>query len=123
VLTVRVDLSQLAAEGAGSGATGALWRLQGDRQLDVNLVRLPPGEHIPGYVEPSLDVLLVVVAGAGSVALGEEAREEAQDVSPGILAWLPRGAHRSVRAGPDGLVYLTAHRRRPGLSIASGPPG
>nr|WP_189936180.1 hypothetical protein [Streptomyces sulfonofaciens] len=93
---------------------GALWRLTAQgRQLDANLIRLAPGEGVPEHVEADLDVLVCVVAGDGS--LGTETG--AQELRPGFVAWLPHGARRAVLAGPGGLVYLTAHRRRPGLAI------
>ncbi|MFT2020017.1 hypothetical protein ACMA1D_29900 [Streptomyces sp. 796.1] len=56
---------------------------------------------------------------------GSEAQQpsaEGQLVGPGDLVWLPRGSRRAVAAGPDGLVYLTVHRRRPGLTIGAPAP-
>ncbi|WP_433340962.1 cupin domain-containing protein [Streptomyces sp. CA-253872] len=96
---------------APAEARGALWRLADEgRQLDANLVRLGPGEEVAAHREEALDVLLVVVAGTG-VASGTELR-------PGSAVWLPRGAERELRAGARGLAYVTAHRRRAGLTIA-----
>ncbi|MGW1893830.1 hypothetical protein ACWCP6_26790 [Streptomyces sp. NPDC002004] len=93
---------------------GALWRLSEDRrQLDANLIRLPPGASVDPHVEPDLDVVLVVVDGDGYLD-GGAAREP---LSPGSLAWLPQGSRRGLLAGPEGLAYLTVHRRRPGLRI------
>lgn len=95
---------------------GAVWRLTpAARQLDANLVRLPPGTRRPGHVEKDLDVLLCVVHGSGEL----RTQGVRQELEPGCVAWLPHGMERSVAAGPDGLVYLTAHRRRPGLAIAN----
>lgn len=104
----------LLLEEAGEGQGGALWRLAADdRQLDANLIRLAPGATVPEHVEPDLDVLLCVVAGGGRLTTDAGT----QELRPGFVAWLPRGARRSIEAGPDGLAHLTAHRRRPGLSI------
>lgn len=95
---------------------GALWRLaQRNRQLDANLVRLPAGASVAGHVESALDVLLLVVEGDGQLDNG--AGERPQPLEPGVVAWLPKSAHRALVAGPRGLAYLTVHRRRPGLSI------
>lgn len=93
---------------------GALWRLadQG-RDLDANLVRLPPGAEVGEHQEDVLDVLLVVVAGTGRVVMGEEFLE----LAPTTVVRLPRTSRRALVAGPDGLAYLTVHRRRPGLTI------
>lgn len=99
---------------APAGQGGALWRLATEgRQLDANLVRLTPGSEVAAHVEPDLDVLLYVTQGAGTLEDGR------QELRPGSLVWLPHGARRAVSAGPDGLVYLTVHRRRPGLAIRS----
>lgn len=104
---------------ARDDTAGALWRLAPvARQLDANVIRVPPGERVAPHVEPDLDVLLCVLHGSGelTVAGGTDHLE------PGGLAWLPRGTERSLVAGPEGLVHLTAHRRRPGLAIGSAPP-
>ena len=93
---------------------GALWRLaEPARQLDANLVRLPPNATVAPHTEGELDVLLVGVAGggtlhtdAGAVALAAHA-----------AVWLPRGSRRAVTAGPDGLAYLTTHRARTGMRV------
>ncbi|GAA0588620.1 hypothetical protein [Streptomyces crystallinus] len=99
---------------ADAGQEGALWRLaEGGRQLDANLVRLSPGSAVGEHVESELDVLLVVVEGDGHLDDGGEP----QALRPGSVAWLPRTARRALRAGPDGLAYLSVHRRRPGLRI------
>ncbi len=110
VLAVIDDL--LAA--AASDERGALWQLaEPGRELDANLVRLPPGAEVGEHQEDVLDVLLVVREGGGSLRAG------ALDLvlGPGVVLWLPRTSRRALAAGPDGLTYLTVHRRRPGLAI------
>ena len=109
----RVSLEDVLRT-AETSRTGALWKLEGTaRQLDANLVRLRPDAAVAEHVEPDLDVLLVVVEGSGSLRhAGDE-----EELTPGALVFVPRGERRSVTAGPDGLAYLTAHRRRPGLAI------
>ncbi|MDX3336689.1 hypothetical protein ACFYUM_05030 [Streptomyces fimicarius] len=98
---------------------GALWQLaEPGRELDANLVRLPPDAEVGEHQEDVLDVLLVVLAGAGSVRAGDG---RVLDLAPSTALWLPRTSRRALAAGPDGLVYLTVHRRRPGLAIK--PPG
>ncbi|MFF2851749.1 zinc ribbon domain-containing protein [Streptomyces sp. NPDC058001] len=118
---VLVDIDTCVA-GAREAERGALWRLaEQGRQLDANLVRLPAGAEVTGHAETELDVLLVVVAGEGRLDNGVES----QALKPGAVAWLPRTSHRALVAGPDGLAYLTVHRRRSGLSIggSSGSAG
>ncbi|MGW2250000.1 cupin domain-containing protein [Kitasatospora sp. NPDC001660] len=103
---------------APADRSGALWRLAEEgRQLDANVIRLLPNAEVPEHVEPDLDVLVQVLGGSGYL----ETHNGRQALSPGCTAWLPHGARRAVRAGADGLVYLTVHRRRPGLSIRSAP--
>jgi quercetin dioxygenase-like cupin family protein len=97
---------------------GARWRLaESPRQLDANVVHLPPGHQVDTHVEPALDVLLHVLQGSGTVlTLAEPIK-----LRPGHLLWLPRGSQRALHAGPEGLSYLTVHVRRPGLGIGSRP--
>ncbi|MEV1024257.1 hypothetical protein [Streptomyces sp. NPDC050264] len=109
----HVLLAQLL-KAADPAATGALWRLEGAaRQLDANVIRLRPGAAGEAYVENDLDVLLVVAEGHGT--LHRAGTEE--ELAAGTLVFVPRGERRSVGAGDDGLVYITAHRRRPGMTI------
>lgn len=99
---------------APADRSGALWRLAEEgRQLDANVIRLLPHAEVAAHVEPDLDVLVQVLEGSGHL----ETAGGRQELAPGCTAWLPHGARRAVSAGADGLVYLTVHRRRPGLSI------
>ncbi|MFC5888600.1 hypothetical protein ACFP0N_26890 [Kitasatospora aburaviensis] len=112
-----VILDDLLREAAAHEA-GALWRLTGDdRQLDANVVRLRPDATVAEHVEPDLDVLVVGLSGEGALRCAGTLH----DLRPGVLRLLPRGAARGVSAGPDGVVYLTVHRRRPGLAIRPRP--
>ncbi|MFE5191537.1 cupin domain-containing protein [Streptomyces sp. NPDC056628] len=97
-------------------SAGVLWRLaEPGRQLDADVVHLPPGRRVGTHVEPDLDVLLLVVAGEGTVTgLGGD-----QPLATGGLLWLPRGSRRALAAGERGLSYLTVHRRRPGMTVRS----
>jgi quercetin dioxygenase-like cupin family protein len=92
------------------------WKLaEAGRQLDANLVQLPPDERIDPHAEANLDVMLLVVAGDGTAGLG--IADEPEPLTQGTLLWLPHGSTRSITAGPEGLSYLTVHRRRPGMQI------
>ncbi|WP_042165807.1 hypothetical protein [Streptomyces sp. NBRC 110035] len=106
------DTTALAA--LEDGPAGALWRLaESGRQLDANVVRIPPGRQVDTHREPDLDVLLLVLAGEGSLT----APDGAQPLRAGVLTWLPHGSMRALAAGAQGLTYLTVHRRRPGMRI------
>ncbi|MET9768873.1 hypothetical protein [Streptomyces sp. NPDC006415] len=111
---VLARIAELLAAAAPDGR-GALWHLaEPGRELDANLVRLPPGAEVGEHQEDVLDVLLVVLEGAGSVRAGDG---QVLDLGTGTVLWLPRTSRRALAAGPDGLTYLTVHRRRPGLAI------
>jgi quercetin dioxygenase-like cupin family protein len=116
--TARVlgDVHALTAPDAV--AAGVLWKLgEPGRQLDANLVHLPADRRVETHAETDLDVLLLVVAGAGTMGTPDGP----QDLAPGALVWLPHGSTRSLGAGPDGLSYVTVHRRRPGMRIGPRP--
>jgi quercetin dioxygenase-like cupin family protein len=100
--------------GAPADAAGALWRLQEQRRdLDANLVQLPAGSGVDPHDGPEVDVLLSVVHGTGRLLLETGELE----LRPGVVVWLPRRSRREIRAGADGLRYLTVHARRAGITV------
>ncbi|MFE9773270.1 cupin domain-containing protein [Streptomyces sp. NPDC005931] len=109
---VLCDTDALAA--LADAPAGALWRLEEPgRQLDANVVRIPPGRRVDTHREPDLDVVLLVLAGHGTLT----APDGTHPLHRGSLTWLPHGSTRGLAAGDDGMTYLTVHRRRPGLRI------
>jgi quercetin dioxygenase-like cupin family protein len=119
------DVQALAA--LPSAPAGALWRLaEPGRQLDANVVHMPPGRYVDTHTEPDLDVLLLVVAGDGTLEPGGSAPEAGDGtvrLAGGALCWLPHGSTRRLTAGAEGLTYVTVHRRRPGMRIRPRPDG
>lgn len=116
---VLVNTNELTGAAATPDATGAAWKLHvRERDLDSNIIALPPQGHIDAHTGPDLDVLIYVLSGQGhlSTELGDV------ELSPGDLAFLPRRSRREFTAGGDGLRYLTVHQRKQGLAIGSGPP-
>lgn len=106
--SILCDTTAVAAA-AGPGDAGAIWRLQPpDRELDANVIWLPPGAGIGRHDGPDLDVLLHVVRGSGQLVTEGSVLE----LRPGSLVWLPRRSRREFTAGPGGLAYLTVHQRR-----------
>lgn len=98
--------------------SGARWTLaEQGRQLDANLIHLPAGHRVDTHTEPDLDVVLIVIAGCGTVG----APDGDQTIADGNIVWLPRGSTRNVSAGDNGLSYVTVHRRRAGLQIKKRP--
>jgi quercetin dioxygenase-like cupin family protein len=110
---VLCDTSAVVS-GAPPDAAGALWRLQEpERDLDANLVQLPAGSTVEAHAGPEVDVLLNVVHGTGLLVT----ESDRLDLRPGLLVWLPRRSRREIRAGADGLRYLTVHPRRAGITV------
>ena len=114
-------LADAAAVSASSGdATGAVWKLpMRERDLDSNIIALPPGATIGAHTGPDVDVLIYVLAGSGQLATELDAQTVA--LRGGSLIWLPRRSRRQFTAGPDGLRYLTVHQRRQALTLTTAP--
>jgi uncharacterized protein (DUF2249 family)/quercetin dioxygenase-like cupin family protein len=94
--------------------TGAVWKLpMADRDLDSNIIHLPPGATIDAHDGPDIDVLVHVIHGSGRLAT----QLDTLDLTPGTLVWLPRRSRRQFTAGSDGLRYLTVHQRRKNVAV------
>jgi uncharacterized protein (DUF2249 family)/quercetin dioxygenase-like cupin family protein len=110
---ILADTNAFAAK-TESDAAGAVWKLEArERDLDSNVIALPAGGGIDSHAGPDLDVLIHVLSGAGRLTT----ETDTVDLFPGALLWLPRRSRRRFSAGPDGLRYLTVHRRRQALVL------
>lgn len=105
-----VHLDTVAADDAGQGA---VWHLPHGGDLDANLVRFNAGCGVGDHVNDDVDVLIVVRRGDGMVRVGGRA----WPVQPATLVTIPKGLRRQITAGPDGIEYLSVHRRRGGLTV------
>ncbi|MGE3289605.1 MAG: DUF2249 domain-containing protein [Pseudonocardia sp.] len=113
-------LADTTALATGSDAGGVRWTLPAtQRDLDANVIALPPGGTIGEHTGPDVDVLVHVLAGGGWMST----ERDAVDLAPGALVWLPRRSRRGFAAGPDGLRYLTVHQRRQALVLEIACPG
>lgn len=111
---VLVDTATVTADSTAPDVTGAVWKLEArDRDLDSNIIALPPGGTIDAHTGPDLDVLIHVLAGSGQLTteLGTI------DLAPGVLLWMPRRSRRQFTAGTRGLRYFTVHQRRQSLVL------
>lgn len=91
---------------------GPLWGTATE-DLNATLLAWGPGERVAEHVNDERDVLLVVVSGGGTLIMdGDETM-----LRSGHALVVPKGARRTVVAGPAGIRYLTAHRARGGLTI------
>ena len=99
-----------------TGGRGPVWGLDSE-DLNATLLVWAPGEGTPEHVNDERDVLVLVVEGSGEIDVdGDSTRLRA-----GQLVVVPKGARRRIDAGPDGIRYVTVHRRRGGLAIAPPP--
>ena len=91
---------------------GPVWGTESD-DLNATLLAWPAGDTNPEHVNAERDVLLVVVSGGGSLDVDGEAHE----LGAGDAVVVPKGSSRRLAAGPEGIRYLSVHRRRGGLQI------
>jgi uncharacterized protein (DUF2249 family)/quercetin dioxygenase-like cupin family protein len=111
---VLVSTTALAAGTGEPLVSGAVWKLElRDRDLDSNVIALPPDGVINAHAGPDLDVLIHVLGGSGTLT----SERGSLDLEPGVLVWLPRRSMRELSAGPGGLRYLTVHQRRQALVL------
>ncbi len=82
--------------------------------LNVNLLAWPAGDGVGSHTNAEGDVLIVVVDGELSVNIDGDV----QAMGDGQAIVIPRGATRSLTAGVGGARYLSAHRRRPPLTLS-----
>jgi quercetin dioxygenase-like cupin family protein len=100
---------------SGTG-TGPLWGMA-SRDLNATLLAWPPGHEVAEHANTEVDVLLVVLGGGGVVVIDQ--RKHA--LAPGHVLLVEKGSSRTIRAGADGLRYLSVHKRRGPLTVAPTP--
>lgn len=105
-------------EKPGYDAVGSIWQLEpGARDLDANIIALPPNDEIGEHIGPDLDVLILMLKGSGEL----QTELNVILLQQGTLLWLPRKSQRRFIAGPQGLQYFTVHQRKPTLNITAAP--
>jgi len=102
------------ADSATLCGRGPVWGADSE-DLNATLLAWGPGAGPPEHVNTERDVLVAVLDGSATVALdGEERR-----LDPGAAIIIEKGRARRITAGPEGVRYLSVHRRRPPLQIGS----
>jgi quercetin dioxygenase-like cupin family protein len=91
---------------------GPLWGLASE-DLNATLLSWPAGDGVAEHVNDDRDVLVVVIAGAGVVSV--DGREQRLQAGHALL--IPKGTRRGIRAGANGMRYLSVHRRRGQLQV------
>jgi mannose-6-phosphate isomerase-like protein (cupin superfamily) len=101
------ELLDLAATIANGGSGAILGREMDD--LDLNLVRFADGAGVGAHVNREVDVVLVALAGSGTVRIGTDE----VTVEAGNAVLIPKNTERAIRSAGDGIfAYLSIHRRR-----------
>jgi quercetin dioxygenase-like cupin family protein len=104
-----VDLTRfLEAEG-----DGVHWSLAEPGDLNVNLVRLGSGRSVSEHVNDAVDVVVIVLVGSGQLMVDGVGLR----LATAVVAQIPKGAARTIRADSEGLAYLSVHRRRDPLAV------
>ncbi len=105
-----VQGADLATVAAVTAVRGPAWTLT-DRDLNANLIVLDAGQGIEAHVNHSVDVLIVGVAGSGSITIDGTV----YPLGAGRTVLVPKGSERRILAESDRFAYLTVHRARGGL--------
>jgi quercetin dioxygenase-like cupin family protein len=96
---------------------GPLWGIESE-DLNATLLEWGPGEGPPAEtVNDERDVLVFVHEGSLTLYLDGVERQ----LPAGRAVIVEKGRRRRLVAGPEGVRYVTAHRRRGGLRVASAP--
>jgi quercetin dioxygenase-like cupin family protein len=96
----------------GGTGTGLLWGMASS-DLNATLLAWPPGHELVEDANSELDVLLIVLEGGGVATVDEQ--EHA--LVPGSALLVQKGSSRAIRAGAEGVRYISVHRRRAPLQI------
>jgi quercetin dioxygenase-like cupin family protein len=102
-----VEVGSLA-DPAGAGSPWAV----ASADLNATVVAWQPGGGVSSHRNDERDVLVVVIAGDGTLRV--DGRQIHLHAQRGVM--IPKGTVREVSAGPDGLRYLSIHLRRSGLT-------
>ena len=94
------------------GSGGVVWSVS-PGGFHANLVVLAGEAAVDAHRNDELDVLVVVLDGAGALEIDGDSVE----LGHGDAVLVPRGSMRSITTGSSGLRYLTVHGQRGPLGI------
>ena len=95
-----------------AAGTGPVWGMASS-DLNATLLVWPAGHELAEHTNAERDVLIVVLEGGGAATV--DGREHALHAGSALL--VEKGASRSIRAGHQGVRYLSVHIRRGALQI------
>jgi quercetin dioxygenase-like cupin family protein/hemerythrin-like domain-containing protein len=93
---------------------GPLWGSDTD-DLNATLLAWAAGDGPPEHVNGERDVLILVLAGSAFVTIDSSPHE----MHAGDVVIVEKGVSRRITAGAEGVRYLSVHRRRAPLQIAT----
>jgi quercetin dioxygenase-like cupin family protein len=113
-LIERLAAAELERATLPDAKGGPIWGQASD-DLNATLLAWRPGAGPEEHVNDERDVLVFVVDGSATVTTdGEE-----YDLSRGEALIVGKGRRRRIKAGRQGVRYLSVHLRRPPLQIDS----
>jgi quercetin dioxygenase-like cupin family protein len=92
--------------------TGPLWGMASS-DLNATLLAWPAGHEVAEHTNAELDVFLIVLQGGGAAAVDQRQLV----LSPGDALLIEKGRSRAIRAGSEGIRYLSVHRRKGALQV------
>jgi quercetin dioxygenase-like cupin family protein len=95
---------------------GPIWGAESE-ELNATLLSWRAGKGPPEHINGERDVLVVVLVGSATLSTDEDERE----LAVGEVAIIAKGRRRKIRAGRNGVRYLSVHRRRAPLLISPAP--
>jgi mannose-6-phosphate isomerase-like protein (cupin superfamily) len=93
---------------------GPTWGVESE-ELNATVLAWSPGRGVAEHVNDERDVLVCVLDGSATVTVDGEGHA----LAAGDALIVAKGARRAILAGPGGVRYLSAHRRRPRLQVGS----
>ncbi|MGH9089385.1 MAG: cupin domain-containing protein, partial [Acidimicrobiales bacterium] len=105
--TANLEVADLGGRPLESTGDGVVWTLSSESQLNVHLLYLEQGHGIAEHLNDEVDVVVMVVDGAGELQVDGQRIE----LNPLTFAHVPKGTPRSIKAVGQPLRYLSIHRR------------
>ncbi len=109
----REAAKSLVIDLSAPGGSGPLWGTETE-DLNATLLSWAAGDGPPEHVNSERDVILIVLGGEAAVTLDGESHT----IRTSEAIVVEKGRSRSIVAGPEGVRYLSIHRRRGPLQIS-----
>lgn len=87
---------------------GALWGTETE-DLNATVVSWPEGTGVAAHTNDLVDVVMIVLAGQGTVRVGDDT----EALAPGTVVSIPKRFEREIWATAGTLTYVNVHKRKP----------